>query len=751
MNIGQTEAIKQSLINRNESSSFQVGFDPYQNPPDLFMAKLHGQARRVCYPQNELAKSDNKKCPCCGLLIENKQFSLCAKTDDLSHLGICFPLYFDYIKFAFLVLLICFIGAGVNIYTNYTDGNNCNLMQEDSLICEISFLNLLGINEKKFLQSESVINNIITIIMFLFFEFFRRYMNRLEIKYDVEDSVTDFALLLSGVPANYNQKDLQDFIDDRARIAGVPTSEIKQVLYLEQLGNFAILYKEKMQLLIDIAKSPPNVDALRKRLDNVNISLKETEKNYGEKSAKGPKQRLILIVENSETCHGIVRYYKKRIGLTMMKFLYTIFSFEMYKKKFFYRGNNIRVQRAPEPSDFIWENILVSSSEKSRRKLITVCVIVILIIAGFAILLMIKKFLKSIEFDYEGTDTGAYVSVAASLAAATAVALMNTTLGIFIRKFARYESHKTQTNYFVITGRRLSAILFINMTFTTMLANVIHSAPAPNSKAFWNVSTTGLFYDLFFLFITNSYMSSIFNFFDIMWGVKLLKRRKVTKEGDKSKMTQIEANILFEGHPVDLALRWANVNKTLIYTGTFIPFIPIGIFFSFIGFMICYWVDKYLLLRRYTAVHKMNHDLSRAMFSVGEFFLVALTFGNLLIYFIPSQGSTGLSPISLPRLGNPYFWWSLLLFCLAIAYNWFLPMNKWNSKVFNIPENTRTGLYSEKYNLLPETYDYFNPLKKRYSVIDLDYSLATHHDQIVAKSNSIFRVVEYNMSMHIAP
>jgi hypothetical protein len=740
--------LKESLINPDKTESSEGTFNPYHNPPDLNLANLHGKARRVCYPTNEFSKTNNKRCPCCGLLIENKQIGICASTNTVAHLGICFPLYFDYIKFAFLVLIICFVGAGFNIYINYEYGNNCQMIQETSIICQISFLNLLGAQEKGFLQTQSTINNILTVVILIIFEVFRRYMKRLEIQYDTEDSVTEFALLVSGVPASFKKHDLQEFIDNRAQIIGCEASEIKQVLYLEQLGNFAALYREKMQLLIDVAKDPKNKIDLDERLKEFNRLLGETENNYGEKSIKNSRQRLILILENSLTCNAICKYYKKNLLNRILEFFHSLFKIASYKKKFFFRGYNIKIQKAPEPSDLVWENILVSSSEKNRRKLITTLVVVVLLIGGFAILLMIKKFLKSIQFDYQDSDTGEYVSVAASLAAATAVALMNTTLGIFIRKFARYESHKTQTNYFVITGKRLSAVLFINMTFTTMLANVIHSAPAPNNKAFWNVSTTGLFYDLFFLFITNSYMSSIFNFFDIMWGVKLLKRRKVIKDGNKSKMTQIEANILFEGHPVDLALRWANVNKTLIYTGTFIPFIPIGIFFSFIGFFICYWVDKYLLLRRYTAVHRMNHDLSRAMFSVGEFFLVALTFGNLLIYFIPSQGGPNLTPISLPKLANPYFWWSLLLFCLAIAYNWFLPMDRWNGIMFNIAKKEKGGLYSDKCNLLSETYDYFNPLKKRYSVIDLDFSQQINHEMV--KSSSIFRVVEYNLSVHVA-
>lgn len=76
----------------------------------------------------------------------------------------------------------------------------------------------------------------------------------------------------------------------------------------------------------------------------------------------------------------------------------------------------------------------------------------------------------------------------------------------------------------------------------------------------------GLMYDFFFLFITNSYLSSLFNYFDIMWGIKLLKRRIALKQGSNSNLTQQEANHLFEGHPADMALRYANVLKLMFFS-----------------------------------------------------------------------------------------------------------------------------------------------------------------------------------------
>jgi hypothetical protein len=59
------------------------------------------------------------------------------------------------------------------------------------------------------------------------------------------------------------------------------------------------------------------------------------------------------------------------------------------------------------------------------------------------------------------------------------------------------------------------------------------------------IDYTGLVNDFFFLFLTNSYMSSIFNYFDIFYGVKLFKRHKITKDPKNNKFSEDETKFIF--------------------------------------------------------------------------------------------------------------------------------------------------------------------------------------------------------------
>lgn len=48
-----------------------------------------------------------------------------------------------------------------------------------------------------------------------------------------------------------------------------------------------------------------------------------------------------------------------------------------------------------------------------------------------------------------------------------------------------------------------------------------------------------------------------------MWGFKLYRRYKINKKHPQNEETQMEVNNTFEGHPVDMGLRYANVLKNL--------------------------------------------------------------------------------------------------------------------------------------------------------------------------------------------
>jgi len=68
-----------------ESQNKKISYDPHLSPPDFSGARSHAQAARVCKPSS--SKTEDEKCPCCGLVINNVQFPLNTNLNSIAHLG----------------------------------------------------------------------------------------------------------------------------------------------------------------------------------------------------------------------------------------------------------------------------------------------------------------------------------------------------------------------------------------------------------------------------------------------------------------------------------------------------------------------------------------------------------------------------------------------------------------------------------------------------------------------------------------
>jgi hypothetical protein len=84
-----------------------------------------------------------------------------------------------------------------------------------------------------------------------------------------------------------------------------------------------------------------------------------------------------------------------------------------------------------------------------------------------------------------------------------------------------------------------------------------------------------------------------------------------------------------------MALRYANINKTVLFTAVVSPFIPIGVPLSIIGLVISYWVDKYLLLRRYVCKNYLSFNLAKRMVVNLKLYSLYFALGNLISMMMP--------------------------------------------------------------------------------------------------------------------
>jgi hypothetical protein len=132
-----------------------------------------------------------------------------------------------------------------------------------------------------------------------------------------------------------------------------------------------------------------------------------------------------------------------------------------------------------------------------------------------SLIILVKKRISALQ-----NELSSIISLILSFCTASLVALTNTLMGMVIRKFAMLEEHKKTTTYFVSVGKKLNILFMVNMILTTLIANLLSGFEVAK----------GLFNDFFFLFLTNTYLSSLFSFFDIVYGIRLFRRYLANKK-----------------------------------------------------------------------------------------------------------------------------------------------------------------------------------------------------------------------------
>ncbi|KAM3134512.1 hypothetical protein pb186bvf_013326 [Paramecium bursaria] len=692
----------------------EMQYDPFQCPPDIQKAKNHGLANRVSIPIE-----DENICECCGMAINNEQFPIQTELKDLVWLGVTFPLYFQFIKkCAFLFVVQFFMGSFYNLVLNIK-GQKCD---KGGFVCNTSIYNA-NVDQSLAIQG---MHNIVTLVILIFLiELFK--IGQEYARFELEQNrVTpaDFTLQISGFNKNLNlQYD---------KIQGFTNKILNKVVdtygiyFLLDMKGYCKEYQKKMKLMNKInklkikqksVKRSEKKEQLLLRVDKIDKQLDQYEKavqqtffinktdNISFNSEQSNTIESVIKIDNQLIMHRIVKKQSKSINLMVFSKSST-----QKLKPFMYEGDILRVKRAAEPSDVVWMN--VGSNQVNQRFFINF-IILFIFMASFTGLLFLKYKIREITQNYSYN-----LVILFSLTTSTIVALTNTIVGIMIRMFAGKETHKKQTNYFVSVGRRLSYLFFINMVLTTYFSNSLSFNEDEYTISWKNSIQELMVNDFFFLFITNTYLSSIFNYFDFVWGYRLIRRYMAEQDllNDQCSLSQQDLNSLFEGHPVDMALRYANVVKLMFFTAAVSPILPVGLPMSLLGLLILYWVDKYLLLRRYSCKNYLDAELAKEMMNILPLYTVFFSIGNMLIFLsrpAPENDNWGLRI----RLDTNFFV-ALFGIILAIIYRYLFNLNYFQKLYFMIFKiKTPVKIIDKTYRdyLFSTSYEQFHPVLKNYS------------------------------------
>lgn len=212
----------------------------------------------------------------------------------------------------------------------------------------------------------------------------------------------------------------------------------------------------------------------------------------------------------------------------------------------------------------------------------------------------------------------------------------------------------------------------------------------------WSIN--GIASDIFTIAVSQAILTPLLNYFSIFLLIRVLKRRSITKAGDNQVTTQQEANNWFEGNPIELSSKYAHAIKIMWLVGFYSPLIPTLFIHGFVALVFTYWMDKYLLFRRYARPSLLGGELNREMIELLEYFPLAMALGNLFFMRV------------LDNKGN------LLPLLLAIglsSINFIFPSNKINKKLCDSKEEDYLiHSYDEMRLQFPVEYDRANPITR---------------------------------------
>jgi len=104
-----------------------------------------------------------------------------------------------------------------------------------------------------------------------------------------------------------------------------------------------------------------------------------------------------------------------------------------------------------------------------------------------------------------------------------------------------------------------------------------------HNEKYW-FSSTGLISDIFYNTLSICFVGPILYFYDPTHLLKVCKRKREVKKGDKSTLTQRELNELYEGQEISLENRYTSAFLIILVCSTYtvlLPILPIICFFGF--------------------------------------------------------------------------------------------------------------------------------------------------------------------------
>ncbi|CAI2384085.1 unnamed protein product [Moneuplotes crassus] len=636
-------------------------------PPNFEDARIHQNAQRV---KNLDSNKDNKGkiqdkryyCQCCKMPTTNTQplYPLCQDTKILEDLGIGYPLYFlfkKYIGCIYAVIVLCISVVGLVLYSNPDNGEEWMGPDENApFIIRVSIGNIGKIANRYESGDVNIMIIISTIILtaifisyVLFQQFQKDFINKID---EGLISPADFTVMVSNIPHDKNKADLKTWLCKH-----VETDE-KEVIDINLCYDIHSEVKE-IQKIIDLKKLVQNYDLLSQKQkmkytkNQLRKEIKQKEKNVGD-----IKQRILddnskdqftgkafVVFNNQADPENLINEFKRSLirriyNHIVLKWLKV--KSERFQDDRWWDGKRIDIERAAEPTNIYWENMAVKPNERFWRSLATYGVAFICLAIVFAINLGLSFARDALDDEVNSSnnnETRIYAMIIViSFISSIFIAINNTILFKVIRYISQFERHETYTKMNLTVSVKLTVCVVINTGVIPLIVNL--------GKKRW-FGRSGLAIDMFFILLAINFITPSLSLFNVVHFWRKFRYWYEERKGEKSSMTQREANQLAEGVDWNPPYYYATSVSILIITCFYTPLIPLLAIISFFGLIYKYWVEKYVLLRRCKIPQELGEQMAIMFIGVIPLCLFFYSLGQFIFIQTLSEGKNQLPWIPL--------------------------------------------------------------------------------------------------------
>jgi hypothetical protein len=560
-----------------------------------------------------------------------KPFGMSCDTMDLGELAAGWPLFFDFIKFVFalcIVLLLCQVPAVITFMSGDPDGltkwpaaQPAPVGTSAKMVSRgfMSAGNLGPGGSSSIAPGWSALASVVALLALA--THYSRRQRRLKHEIDaVEVDPNDFALFIEGLPLDAtDEKELAKFIESHAREKDC-TEVVKVVLGFD-IDQFKQLTKDFVDARSDFAEASTEEEKqeLQQKLKLLQGKLSSPVALQAHLNGTG----FAVVLLRHQSHH---RECLEEWDTCWEEACWNLSVQHRWSDRPRFREEHVlRIQRAPNPSDIIWENMNATFKEKLRARLKTYLVLLCIVTLSFVVVWFCKLVSGWLKQPW-------WMSIITSLALVCA----NLSVAFGTRYFANQQRHATRT------GKDVSIMVLLTVG---MVLNYSGVSFAINYDADQNwYRRGGLLNAIFTLTVVNALVMPILTVSGFKWCCK----RAILKSVDPKKpgMTQATLNKLHEPPEMDAAKSYAYILKLFFLSLLFAPLIPLVLIVGLLGVLFQYWAFKRQLLQLSKRPYSQSDDLARAALCFIYWGALIFSFSQVL-FLSPSLTGAGKSWVAM--------------------------------------------------------------------------------------------------------